>query len=520
MKRFVTFALIGALVLGVSSMVYANVCAFDPVPAATILFPFVNFDYDAYRAGLNGTDTIFSITNVSAEAQIVHVTVWTDFSAAILDFNILLTGYDVISMKTSSILGEGQLPITLNEGHNTPPLTDELIEGVEPNGPVSAPNGAINGAWIAPRMDLPQATNQLPAGSCDSSNPSYPGKYVQKIPDNYLGLFESYLKVSQIKTREHSDACSPPPFEPSYALTPEPFWVQRDGTYPTWMYITADVVEYCNKYFPSDEEYYTFEAIAYQNVLIGDVFWVNEEERFSEASNAVHLEASNPYLANVATISPDTGQPISFYHRYAANAGTTVYDWREPLPTAWGFRYLGAGMPGVGTDVRVWKGSTNERDTIDLERDGADEFSPDALIASNCHAYTYYAWDEDEMVTTVTTVPWSQPGTSTTVIPNLIPLETQEVPVDQFDTPGAFGWMLFVWPASNYDPWDATVPAPYDYYQTWMGVKYNAYGAWSAAMDAAVMANFNCFSDQILPNLGVDYGYVDGAGYVTSPMLP
>ncbi len=72
-------------------------------------------------------------------------------------------------------------------------------------------------------------------------------------------------------------------------------------------------------------------------------------------------------------------------------------------------------------------------------------------MASNCHAYTYYAWDEDEMVTTVASVPWSQPGGGS-VIPNLIPLETQEVPVDEFNTPGAFGWMLFVWPASNYPP--------------------------------------------------------------------
>ena len=124
------------------------------------------------------------------------------------------------------------------------------------------------------------------------------------------------------------------------------------------------------------------------------------------------------------------------------------------------------------------------------------------------------------MVTTVTTVPWSGGSTSGQVIPNLIPLETQEVPIDQFDAPGAFGWMLFVWPASNY-PAGPTIGSNdfYDYFQTWMGVKYNAAGQWSAAMDAAVMANYNCFSDQILPNLGVNYNYVDANGYVTSPLV-
>ena len=65
--------------------------------------------------------------------------------------------------------------------------------------------------------------------------------------------------------------------------------------------------------------------------------------------------------------------------------------------------------------------------------------------------------------------------------------------------------MLFVWPASNYV--DAGAGLQDDYYQTWMGVRYNAAGQWSAAMDAAVMGNFNCFSDQVLPTLGINYAY-------------
>ena len=101
------------------------------------------------------------------------------------------------------------------------------------------------------------------------------------------------------------------------------------------------------------------------------------------------------------------------------------------------------------------------------------------------------------------------------VIPNLIPLETQEIPVDQFDTPGAYGWMLFVWPASNY--FDAGTGLQDDFYQTWMGVRYNANDQWSAAMDGAVMANFNCYSDQILPDLGINYDYVGLGKYNVSP---
>ena len=501
MKRFVTLALVSALVLGASSIVYANVCAFDAVPAATILFPFVTLDYNA---PLTGISTTFSITNVSAEAQIVHVTVWTDFSAAILDFNILLTGYDVISMNIRDILINGQLPVTLYEAHNA-------TEGVSANGPVSAGN-QLNGNWLNPGMDPPQPTTDL-GTRCDTTNSSYPGLYSTPIPAGFLGLFQGYLQVSQTVDRLHSNDCVKP-YDSPYTLTPAPFWALRDTTYPTNMYITADVVENCNKLFPDTLIYWTDEA-RYDNVLIGDVFWTSLADRFSEASNAVHIEADLD-LAAVATIDPTSGAPISFYHRYAARVNPLIQDFREPLPTAWAFRYLGAGLNEIGTDVRVWKGSTDWEWTYDLERTGTVKVSPDTLVASNCHAYTYYAWDEDEMVTSVTTVPWSMPG-GESVIPNLIPLETQEVPIDQFDTPGAFGWMLFVWPASNYPPATADMTYFDDYYQTWMGVRYNAHTEWSAAMDGAVMANFNCYSDQVLPNLGVNYSYVDAAGYVTSP---
>jgi len=80
------------------------------VPAATLLFPFVQYDYDAGLAGETGATTLFAITNVSNEAQIVHITLWTDYSIAILDFNIVLTGYDVQTINIRDILRDGWLP--------------------------------------------------------------------------------------------------------------------------------------------------------------------------------------------------------------------------------------------------------------------------------------------------------------------------------------------------------------------------------------------------------------------------
>src|SRR5512142_3069281 len=67
-------------------------CDIGTAPAATLLLPY--FQVDLGTAG-TGRTTIFSVTNVSPYSQIAHVTVWTDWSYPVLDFNIFLTGYDV-----------------------------------------------------------------------------------------------------------------------------------------------------------------------------------------------------------------------------------------------------------------------------------------------------------------------------------------------------------------------------------------------------------------------------------------
>ncbi len=265
------------------------------------------------------------------------------------------------------------------------------------------------------------------------------------------------------------------------------------------MYITADVVENCNTLFPDESGYFGLGGqILYDNVLMGDTLWVNSAARFSEGANAVHLEADFA-LPFIGTIAP-TNEPVSFYHRYSIVGQQVESDYREPLPTAWAFRFLNDPANGLSSYLRVFKASSVNSVVPDLVRASSDE-TPSELWAKNCLAYTYYAWDEEENVTTTSTMPWSMPG-GETVILNLLPLETQEVAVDQFNILDGSGWMLFVWPFSN---WNVPIPPTFDdfdFYQTWMGVKYVKEGDYSAFIPGAVMANFNCFSDQVLPYLG------------------
>ena len=180
MKKFMTLALVGAVMLGAGSVAFANVCAFDNTPAATLLYPFVAYNY---AEGASGVNTLFSVTNTSSEAQIVHVTVWTDFSVAILDFNILLTGYDVQSMDIRTILAAGQLPVTQIQAHNTD-------EGIFDDGPVSQVNQYSPGDPINPPD--PEATTVLSPSRCAVGDQAYPGRYSDPIPANILALFEAY----------------------------------------------------------------------------------------------------------------------------------------------------------------------------------------------------------------------------------------------------------------------------------------------------------------------------------------
>src|SRR5262245_24090407 len=80
-------------------------CDISVAPAATLLLPY--FEVDLANAA--GETTLFTITNVSQLPQIAHVTIWTDFSFPVLDFNIFLTGYDVQSINLFDIISRGRI---------------------------------------------------------------------------------------------------------------------------------------------------------------------------------------------------------------------------------------------------------------------------------------------------------------------------------------------------------------------------------------------------------------------------
>ena len=543
MKRFLTLALVGVLALGLTSTAYATYCANDVVPASTLLFPFVQYDYVAgddvgIHAGNAGATTLFAITNVSNKAQIVHVTLWTDYSIAILDFNIVLTGYDVQTMNIRDILRDGILPF--EEGTMVGDFTGNANIWAEDNqgdtpvdlGPFSGNNqlhGSAITAWFAASpvgngLPDPEATWDGVVGgllNCDPTWDASPNNYQAVLPidDGTLANFRNFLEASMTADTWYAncvpfgaagwptvanplDEIDPGDYDPALDVP----WFVDDFEHPAWMYITADVVGACNKDLPDGDALLYFGAasgITYDDVLMGDMFWLNPgdvegEVNFSEGDNAVHLEALIQGDIGLIGTPDDNGDPTTFYSRYHSVAGLAAHDGREPLGTAWAFRYFHAPFANdvAATSIRTWKGSTNQALVQDLS-DGNYTVDPAELYANSCTPYTYYSWDEDENIVGVSggfIPPWSGEDPQPLPQPNLFPLETQEVDARQFylvgDPDVAFGWMLFIWPRSNTG--DNLTENTSDQYQTWMGVKYQAFGNSSVAFSALQIANWNC----------------------------
>lgn len=288
MKKFLGVLVVGILALGLTSTAYANYCSFDAVPAATLLFPFVAFDYEG---GFDGQTTIFSITNVSSEAQIVHITVWTDYSVAILDFNLVLTGYDAASLNIRDILAFGLLPTEDADTGRFDNIWDDDNAGPEPfdDGPWSDHNQLHDPLITVNNLPDPESTIGL---DCDPDDwVSSPVNYVDPIPAGTLDIFEGYLKASQTASKSYVDCEGAP-----YDFPADTWFIARDSG-PAWMYITADVVAACNKDLPDSQAATYFaidrgatDGVLDNNVLIGDVIHLDALNRFSEADTAVHLE--------------------------------------------------------------------------------------------------------------------------------------------------------------------------------------------------------------------------------------
>jgi hypothetical protein len=496
MRKALTITLVAALALFAGSAAYANYCARDVVPASTILVPYAVNDMNGAVPDDQGYTTILTITNVSKEAQIIHITVWNALSEACLDFNEVLTGYDVWQINFRDMLAGNFGLFDTSRSSSAAPNTGYRYPfewGPDGRSPYAPPAAGVPLAGLPE----PEKTNilnstdcQMPYGTINvASNvdclrsPLYARTHFgcDHLANNIINLTKKFNVRSKFVGKD---------------------WLAGLGDDPLFYYVTVDTVDRCNFLFPSDENYF---ALRYQNdnILIGDIVYLSARGNFSEAINAVHIE------------SDSDGQTLFNFYEESLSEPTTdlPFLFTEPLATALAFNYYN-GYQGVTSSVMMWKNYHEIISDITL-----DEFG----MIDDCGAYLYYAWDMDEHTISRTGSCQVSPCSVNDIDPNEFPFETQKVPIDNvnFDLPGTAGWMLVVFPpsynfGSSMDPTNPQGnPLIRRDYMAWAGVTYN-YGTYSAGVEAATMANAHCFN-QRQPTLGIDY---DTLPLIISPAPP
>jgi hypothetical protein len=479
MKKALTITLVAAIALFAGSAAYANYCARDVVPASTILVPYaVNAMSGLYTADFDGQTTILTITNVSMDATIIHITVWNAESEACLDFNEVLTGYDVWQINFRDMLNGDFAFFDTSQSSTASPNTGNRVPFEWGPDGRSAYQGGVS------FLPTPQTTvpPNLPSTLC-------------YMPYGTAGKLNVNSNIDCLRgpifSRTHN-GCGNLNIRADYLDD----WLKNitaNWGNNLWYYVTVDVVKFCNLAFPSTPNYFT-EFYLNENVLIGDIVYLNKTANYSEAINAVHLESD---------IDSNIIGPTNFYEEIDNPDGTSFI---EPLATAFAFHYYNIDALSIKTDVILWKNF-------------ADFLGTSPYKVDDCGYYVYYTWDMDEHTISRAGSCRVSPCNPNDIDPNEFPFESQRVPVTKknFDIVGTTGnesgWMLILFPPTYINtpawvdptPTDLTHgPADQNIWMGWVGVRYT-YGTYSAGLEAATMANTHCFADQQLPQIGVGY---------------
>lgn len=310
-----TFAFgVGGAAAGPSTTNNDDTCDIGHAPAATLLLPYFEVETSA-----RNVDTFFTIVNTSYLPQIAHVTVWTDWSMPILDFNVFLTGYDVQSLSLYDIIVNGIIAPT------NPNLTAGGTSSTTTPGSASALNNAN------PNISLVGCAN-LPGFIPANLRAAIQAALTDGTPSAVLGCTGT--------ARIGSAA----------------------GTHPSATtavgYVTIDVTSVCSTTLPNSLTYFTTE-ILFDNVFTGDYQVINKAtgNNFTGANPLVHIRAvPEGGRAGFPLTGAQTNFPRTFYARYTNTAvAANNTDRRQPLPSVWAARWIQGGAAAQNTNVKMWR---------------------------------------------------------------------------------------------------------------------------------------------------------------------
>jgi hypothetical protein len=297
-------------------------CDIGVTPAATLLLPYFEVDFRAPKG--EGITTHFTITNTSRLPQIAHVTIWSDWSVPVVDFNIFLTGYDVQGIDLWDVIARGEVPRT---GIGASPT---VFHANSPVGEFSARNRLAGNIPGNPAFLASSLVDCNPA----ISGP-IPGALLTAIQQGLTGGTYGFLGAGCTVGTVRNNAVG---------------------------YVTVDVARTCSIKLPTDPSYYTDE-IAFDNVLIGDTFRIDPRAvagNLAGGTPMVHIRAIPGGTVDGAgnVILVPEGEitfPYTFYRRYTPLVGLvpSKVDRRQPLPGLFAARFVS--LPQVETSLAIWR---------------------------------------------------------------------------------------------------------------------------------------------------------------------
>jgi len=466
MKKILILAVACALVSGAALAVWN---AQDVVPAATLLVPYAVVDVTTGDVpDPTGFTTLFAIINVSAVPQIVHLTAWNALSEPVVDWDILLTGYDVWTINFSDLLLGRFDRFDTKVGNATGPFG---TVSAAPTGYSYTPQAYGPSSNYFVGMSKPAATwftassskvtgCRMPYGDLSGLGATIRRKIREaenSVDYQYYDCVTSgsYIGVNQTWTADLSKA-------------------------PLFFYVTADVVNACTTTFQSTDSYWAANINAKANVITGDIIYFNATKSYSEMMNAIHLEALPYGVYNTAQTPFATFYTLDL-RIWTGLTNLAARDDREPLGNAYAFRYAIAPQT-ISSNAIVWKSAYEYLEDTD----------GNSYVAA-CEAYYYYAWNEDELTKSTT----GGPSGFSVLQPNAIPFQTQSVPMNLSNFPGlvniatpggtgaaGFGWMWIVFDGGNRWYWISSVYP----YEAWVGVAF-IFGNYASLAPATLMNN-------------------------------
>jgi hypothetical protein len=271
-----------------------DTCDIALLPAATLLLPYFEVDISA-PAG-QGETTLFTVTNVTSEEQIAHVTLWTDYAFPVIDFNIYLTAYDTQSINLYDVIVLGDL----------------------------APPGGT-GVAVSRVGEWSRGNDDLDVTNCNRLPVAIPAAYIQRMQEAFT--------LGRVPALDSNAACT------------------NIGTTHTNAigYATIDLVGSCVATTVLDPAYSTT-FLRHDNVLVGDVIQVNGAQNFAQGSPMVHIRA-------MPDDGRPVNFDQTFYGHYQ-RAGHPKADRRQPLPSMFAARWINGGAGTLGTALKIWRESS------------------------------------------------------------------------------------------------------------------------------------------------------------------